>query len=532
MGIVVVHRPPLVFVFKNGADNDDTLEGTVTVLDKLFSINISSDLQRADYFGRNFTSLLSSDTDNDIDTTTKSMNRPIFAPIHTVSQIALINKPLVTGVTMFDALAPIGRGQNMLFIGNDVEDMRRYAMDMISIQKSNEVKCVYASTGGVQNREQLQGIMNSVGLDQDDVILVSSNDDKSTQKRDDATNAVEAILTAATACAIGEIYALEKGMDTLVIVDNIDLHKQFWDVTTRSLVDVFGVDAVVKSDLDGGASSEMRAFFSSLVQRSAQFDTKRGGGSVTLLLLQTTPKIADDSDFIYSLDNFDGSPKKVIDRIKMLANKNIPVTAANLRKIQIPVPSVEEGKRRLVFQHVDELISMTDGQIWLDENLKNSGRSPAMDFKRSVTRIGIGADTESRAEAPAITRIVEGLRLELSQAENMDGADIEKTASKKQMRNLQAWLLAMHQPPASGARKLSESCVALIAASCGALNDCIDNGILAGSDEGTKMMRSLSNYVNDKIPNCMEEIDSTLDFTSDSTKESIEKTIKAYFDTH
>ena len=61
-----------------------------------------------------------------------------------------------------------------------------------------------------------------------------------------------------------------------------------------------------------------------------------------------------------------------------------------------------------------------------------------MDLKRSITRIGIGADIESRAEAPAITRIVEGLQLELSQAQNMDGADIEKTASKKQMRNLQA----------------------------------------------------------------------------------------------
>ena len=90
----------------------------------------------------------------------------------------------------------------------------------------------------------------------------------------------------------------------------------------------------------------------------------------------------------------------------------------------------------------------------------------------------------------------------------------------------------MHQPPAPGARKLSESCVALIAASCSALNNCIDSGILAGSNEGTKMMRSLFNYVNNKIPNCMEEIDSTLDFTSNSTKESIKKTIQSYFDTH
>jgi len=398
-------------------------------------------------------------------------------------------------------------------------------MDMLSIQKSKEIKCVYASTGDKENQKQLKMIMDSAGLDQDDVILVSSNDNK-----DDASNAVEAILTAATACAIGEVFAIEEGMDTFVIVDNINLHKKFWDVTTRSLVDVFGVDSVVKADRDGGSSSEMRAFFSSLVQRSAQFDIKRGGGSVTLLLLQTIPKISDGKDeneLVFSPDDFEGSPIKIKERLEMLVQKNIPLTASNLRKIQIPVPSAEEGRRRLALQHVDELISMTDGQIWLDERLEDSGRSPAMDFQRSVTRIGIGADTVSRADSAAIRRVAEGLRLDLSQAESMDGVDIETTASKKQMRNLQAWLLAMHQQPTSGARKLSESCVALLAASSGALNDIIDSGVLAGSDEGTQLMRGLLDHVNKSIPDCLNEIDLTLDFT-EKTKGNIEEAIKSY----
>ena len=528
MGVVVVHRPPMIFVYKDSGDDDSVepvVEGSVTVLDNLFPISMSSSVQKVDCFGR---SILPEKEDNDA--ATKTMTRPIFAPIPQVKDIALINKPLVTGVTMFDALAPIGKGQNMLLIGHDIEDMRRYALDMISSQKSKGIKCVYASTGSVENQTKLKGLMKSAGLE-DDVVLVSSEDTKS-EDRDDASDAIEGIVTAATACAIGEAFALEEGMDAFVVVDCIDEHKKVWDITTRSLVDVFGVEAVVKGDRDGGASSEMRAFFSSLVQRSAQFNEKRGGGSVTLLLLQTIPKIVDakdEDDLVFTPEDFEGSPVKVRERLELLVKKDIPLTAANLRKIQIPVPSTEEGLRRLALQHVDDLISMSDGQIWLDERLQNSGRNPAMDFQRSVTRIGIGADTESRADAPAMRRVVEGLRLDLSQAESMEGADFNTNASKKQMRSAQAWLLAMHQPPTSEARKLSESCVVLLAASSGALDSTIDNGVLAGSEEGTRIIRGLLDHVNESIPDCLEEIDTTLDF-SEEMKDSVVKAINSYFE--
>lgn len=524
-GIVVVHRPPLIFAYKENKDEEEpSVEGAVTVLDNLYSLAIPDNLQRTDCFGKNVATC-------DETAETKTLKRPIFAPIPQVKDISLINKPLVTGVTMFDALAPIGKGQNMLLVGHDLEDMRRYALDMVSVQKSRGVKCIYASTGDESSQSDLKTIMDSLGFDEKDIVLVSSEDTKKTN-RDEASNTVEGIVTAATACSIGEAYALEEGMDTFIIIDSINQHKKFWDTTTRTLVDVFGIDSVVKGDRDGGASSEMRAFFSSLVQRSAQFNKKRGGGSVTLLLMQTIPKMVaeeDESDLVFSPADFEGSPAKILERLDLLVKKNIPLTAATLRKIQIPVPSTEEGLRRLALQHVDDLISMSDGQIWLDERLQNKGRNPAMDFQRSITRIGIGADTQSRADAPAMRRVVEGLRLDLSQAESMEGADFESLASKKQVRSAQAWLLAMHQPPSSEPRNLSESCVALLAAASGALDTSIENGILAGSEEGTELIRGLLDHVNKSVPDCMEEIDSTLDF-SDETKTFMQEAIAAYFE--
>jgi hypothetical protein len=318
-------------------------------------------------------------------------------------------------------------------------------------------------------------------------------------------------------------------MDTLVVVDNIDQHKQLWDTTTRVLVDVFGIDSVVKGESEGASSSEMRAFFSSLVQRSARYKSKRGGGSVTLLLLTTIPKMSGtDEDAVYSPKDFEGSPAKVRERIELLVEKNIPLTAGNLRKIRIPIPSDTEGRRRLSLQHVDELISMSDGQIWLDEELEEAGRRPAMDFQRSVTRIGIGADTESQADAPAMRRVVQGLRLDLSQALDMDGADVGISASKKQMRTAKAWLLAMHQPSASGARRLSESCAVMLAASRGYLNDSVENDVHAGTPEGEKLLRDLLDHVKVVASAAMAEVDSSQDFT-ETTKEAIEDAIKSFF---
>lgn len=511
-GVVVAHRPPIAFVYTD-MEKIGELEGGVRVYDSLAIVDVHESRRLVDCFGRPLVPLdVSVDTD---------MRRPIFSPIPKVSDIALINSPLLTGVTMFDALAPIGKGQNMLMIGHDIRDMRQYVCDMLSVQASS-TKCVYASTS---DNEEVSSMLAAAGL-LDDVVLVSSS---KREGMDQTSLAAEATVAAATACAIAESFATEKGMDTVVVIDTIDKHKILWDATTRVLVDVFGVEAVVEGEREGGASSEMRAFFSSLIQRSAQYNQKKGGGSVTLLLLTTIPKMGDgDEEAVFSPDDFIGSPKKVQERIELLVKRGVTLTAANLRKIQIPVPSDEEGAKRLALQHVDDLISMSDGQIWLDEELEGTGRRPGMDFQRSVTRIGIGADTESRADAAAMRRVAEGLRLDLAQAGDVNGADVASSASRKQARNALAWLLAMHQPSASRARRLSESCTVLLAASKGYLGESIDAGVVAGTSKGEELITDLLNHVKVDAATAMDTVDSTLDLI-DVAREDIEEAIQSFF---
>lgn len=522
IGVIVAHRPPLVFVYSNSLQ-PFIEKGNVKVKETVATVAVNPSTRVVDCFGQPI-----GESENAINEDMLSENpqleRSIFSPIPQVKDIALINNPALTGITMIDTLASIGRGQNMLLVGHNLHSMRKLVEDYLDTQtKTGKSMCIYATT-----QESSEETLKSLkGLEMLKHVQLVAPRNQQEGQIDDASKAAEAVIIAATACAIGESYAME-GKHALVIIDTIDLHKKFWDYTTRVMVDVFGIDSVVKSDREGGASSEMRGFFSALVQRSAQFNENRGGGSVTLLLLVSIPaEDQGDEDTLFSAVDFESSPEKVKARIDLLVQKKIPLTASTLRKINIPIPSASEGQKRYVFQHVDDLISMSDGQIWLDERLEASGREPPVDPQRSVTRIGIGADTNSRADAPALRRIVEGLRLELSQLTDvLPGVDLSR-ATQIQNRRQQALLLAMHQKPGSGGRRLSESCAVLLAAQNGYLDKFVEQGALAGTEKGRLLISGLLDHIQREAGSVMDQIDEIFDMT-DAEQKALQEAIRNF----
>ena len=510
-GVVVAHRPPVVFVFSD-EELSTEIGGTAKVHGDAATISMSTSSSVVNLFGRPLDGSVAAAKGEE-----GTMTRGVFAPIPQIKDIALINHPMLSGVTMIDTLAPIGKGQNMLVIGNDLTSTRGYALDCLETQiRDGKVKVVYATT---HDETETLAKLKERGIDESVHLVAPTRKEK-----DEASQAAEAVAIASAACSIAEMYALEQGLDTLVVVDTIDMHKDFWDVTTRVLVDVYGIDAVVQADRTGGASSEMRGFFSTLIQRSAQYKESRGGGSVTLILLVSIPVADASENTVFSEDDFADSPAKIKERIKLLTSRNIPLTAANLRKVEIPIPS--EGSRLMALQHVDDLISMSDGQIWMDERLEAQGQWPPMNAQRSVTRIGIGADTNSRADAPALRRLDSRFRLELSQASNMVGAD-ETTATIRQIQRRDALLLSMHQKPGSGSRRLSESCVALLAATTGRLDSVVAAGVKPGSTEGTQVIQRLMDHVLLSAPDAIAGIDKSLDL-SDEAKEQILSALDSY----
>lgn len=541
-GTVIAQRPPMAFVicdFSSYEADEIPHDQAISILGRRTTIPVSDALFGSiiDCYGNPIaTPASSASNDNSIESNEDTVDRAIFAPIPRVSDIALINSPVLTGTAMVDALAPIGKGQNMLVIGQDTGvGQRDLVVGAVKTQvMSNGAKCVYAITSQCKKeRDGVIQMLRDAGV-LDDIVVVAARD-REEMGGDEvlkAADAAEAITVAAAACSIGEALALSRGEDTLVIIDDIDQHKVFWDWTTRVLIDKYGLDSVVKDDREGGASSEMRGFYSSLIQRAGRFNKKNKGGSMTLALLTNLDGqfggAEDDGTTVFLQEDFAQSSEKVKDRIGILVNKKIPLTPENLRKIQIPLPSASESekKRRFALQHTDDLISMSDGQIWLDEALYNKGQRPAMDAQRSVTRIGIGADTKSRADAPAMRGLAGGLRFDFAQADSLEGAGVNSGADKQILKK-KAYLLAMHQEGGQE-RSLSDNCVALLAASMRVLDDTVRDGGVAGSEKGESAIKGLLDHVKETAPTALSDIDSSLDL-SEAARNELEDVIKGYF---
>lgn len=519
-GMVVAQRHPVAFVmcnFDSMSKEGESAATTIEILKTKTNIQVSKDLigKVVDCFGNDINA-------GDDSTTTSppedSISSPIFSTIPKVADIALINTPMLTGITAIDALTPIGKGQNMLLIGNDIDAQRSVPMDMLTTQVRKGTKCVYACTSSDEaTRSSVLSRLDALGLSDNIVTVRTRSTDSSA-----AAAAAEAVSVASSACTIAETFARKSGDDTMVVVDVLDYHKDLWDHTTRTLVDIYGTDAVVKADMDGGASSEMRGFYSALIQRAGKFNKENGGGSVTLVLMVSVPKedVSTGSAVVFAPSDFDLTSEKTKIRIDMLVKKNIPLTADNLKKIQIPPPvsSGVKDKFQLAMQHVDDLISMSDGQVWFTDNNNDGNNDRLMlDVQRSITRVGIGADTQSRADAPALQALTGGIRFELAQAFDA----IENTGNdfdRKEIQRKNAWLLAMHQDPGH-VRTLSEECVALLAVKLGVLD-----GI---SEERTveKMIRHVWEEAGDE----MKIIDDTLDFISSEGRSKLEVAIQSYF---
>lgn len=521
-GVIIAQRHPVAFVLCD-FDSMEKETTSVSILKSKTTIDVSTSLvgKTVNYLG--------DDLFRDEGKSSEKMNgsmKAVFAEIPKVNEISLINSPLLTGITTIDALTPIGKGQNMLIIGDNKEIQRNIVTDILSKQVKEGTKCIYACTSSDEsNRSTILSKLKEANL-LDKIITVCARDNVDSSFKVPA--AAEAVAVSASACTMAETFATESGEDTLVIVDVLDYHKDLWDSTTRTLVDIYGEDSVVKGDLNGSASSEMRAYYSSLIQRSAKFNKAKGGGSVTLLLICSIPTddSSHDEDVVFKPEDFDLTSQKIKERIEKLVQAKIPLTASTLRKIQIPIPAATENsnKYRLFMQHVDDLISMSDGQIWLVNKDEENSTKLMLDVQRSITRIGIGADTKSRADAPALQALTGGIRFELAQSfdamENTSNAADRISITKRD-----AWLLSMYQNPGQ-IRTLSEECVALMAVKLGVLDDIVNNESKAnGLIEMNKMLEHVSNEVGDD----MKGIDETLDFISDESRTRIEKAIENYF---
>ena len=134
-GVIVCQRPPIAFVLLTDDElsNSSVSDYEVLVSDQKLTVKASDSLigKVVDCFGNVIGGL---EENSEVKLDNKIYERAIFATIPQVKDIALINKPLLTGIAMCDALAPIGRGQNMLVVGQKNTGKRDIVIDTIANQ--------------------------------------------------------------------------------------------------------------------------------------------------------------------------------------------------------------------------------------------------------------------------------------------------------------------------------------------------------------------------------------------------------------
>lgn len=333
-----------------------------------------------------------------------------FSPIEKVAPGVIarqsVSQPLQTGLKSIDAMVPVGRGQRELIIGDRQTGKTAVAIDTIINQRNTGVKCIYVAIG--QKASSIASVVRK--LEEHDAlkhtIIVAASA---------AESAAMQYISAYSGCAMGE-YFRDKGEDALIVYD--DLTKQAWAYRQISLLlrrppgreaypgDVFYLHSRLLE-----RASRVNAEY---VERLTEGKVKGKTGSLTAL----------------------------------------PIIETQAGDVSAFVPT--------------NVISITDGQIYLESNLFNSGFRPAINAGLSVSRVGGAAQTK------IVKKLGGGIRLSLAQFRELEAfaqfaSDLDEI-TRKQLERGQRVTEIMKQKQYSPL-SVAEMAVSLFAVEKGYLDD-------------------------------------------------------------
>jgi F-type H+-transporting ATPase subunit alpha len=321
-----------------------------------------------------------------------SLSRPVESVAPGVAGRQPVNQPLQTGLKAIDSMTPIGRGQRELIIGDRKTGKTTIAVDTIINQKEENVICVYVAIGQKESTvAQVVEILRSHGaMDYTIVVVVSSADPAPLQ-----------YVAPYAGCAMAEYYMYEQGRDTLCIYD--DLTKQAASYRQLSLL-------MRRPPGREAYPGDIFYAHSRLLERSAKLAER----------WVIVPANADESKVREDWGvnrNPDGKGMVYIgplekehtlkhDLPKHPGHKLAKVVGSGGSLTALPIIETLEGE---VSAYIPtNVISITDGQIYLQPDLFFAGVRPAIDVGISVSRVG------GKAQIPAMKQIAGSLRLDLA----------------------------------------------------------------------------------------------------------------------
>jgi len=258
-----------------------------------------------------------------------------------------VSEPVQTGLKSIDAMVPVGRGQRELIIGDRQTGKTAVAIDTIINQKGAGIKCIYVAIG--QKASSVANVVNKLeehGAMAHTIVVCASA----------AESAAMQYIAPYSGCAMGE-YFRDKGEDALIIYD--DLTKQAWAYRQVSLL-------LRRPPGREAYPGDVFYLHSRLLERAARINT---------------------------------------DEVEKLTNGQVKGQTGSLTAL--PIIETQAGDVSAFVP--TNVISITDGQIFLETDLFNAGIRPAINAGLSVSRVG-GA-----AQCALIKKLGGGIRLALAQ---------------------------------------------------------------------------------------------------------------------
>jgi F-type H+-transporting ATPase subunit alpha len=272
---------------------------------------------------------------------TTSKHLPIERPAAPIMDRAPVTVPLQTGLTVIDALIPIGRGQRELILGDRQTGKTAIAIDTILNQRGQNVVCVYCAIGQRASAvAKTIAVLREKGAMEHTIVVVTEGNDPPGL----------AYIAPYAATSIAEHF-MEAGRDVLIVYDDLTQHARAYRELSLLLRRPPGREAF---------PGDIFYIHSRLLERATHLRPELGGGSLTAL----------------------------------------PIIETEAQDISAYIPT--------------NLISITDGQIYLSPSLFELGVLPAVDVGRSVSRVG------GKAQRAAYRAVAGDLKLAYAQFEELE----------------------------------------------------------------------------------------------------------------
>jgi F-type H+-transporting ATPase subunit alpha len=352
--------------------------------------------------------------------------RLVESPAPGILERQPVKQPLQTGIKAIDSMTPVGRGQRELIIGDRKTGKTAIALDTIINQKEENVICVYIACGQMESkvRSVVQQLQQTGAMDYTIVVVASASDAAPLQ-----------YLAPYAGTSMAEYFMYEKGRDTLCVYD--DLSKQAAAYRQLSLLvrrppgreaypgDVFYCHSrllersaklaerwVILDGSTDGANAEAHWG----INKASNPAERRGPG---------------DQGMVYIGPGDKGGLEQAKHDLKAFPGAKIAkVTGTGGSLTALPIIETLEGE---VSAYIPtNVISITDGQIYLQPDLKNAGVLPAVDVGISVSRVGGNAQIGAMKHKT----VAGGLKLALAQFRELEafaqlGTELDKVTQSQ-----------------------------------------------------------------------------------------------------